>query len=311
MSAAECLPRLDAFLSCRSDALRRFDGAWLRDDAHGATTTIEDTEVRVAFEPAALSISPYCELPYPRLDTSHATTLLRQSCLSSFGPDRSLQSPPPHLHRRLRFARVLWLCRPLSPLLRHACVSPAVLIVALRCRWATMQYITYEDTSPAIQYNPQPRSVPGTYAFPFEAGCACRTVASPLNRAGTHRPNTGGNESFSGASVTTAVGLNARASLSFRGSSVAVRWTQGFARCPSSLRDAPADQSGANMLVTMDGTPTVVDCVPGAAALIVYNRVAFTSPALDPDVDHLITVQLDPATNTADGIGASLRHRLG
>jgi len=68
---------------------------------------------------------------------------------------------------------------------------------------------------------------------PFHFRQDVRTTLSQggLTHAGSIRASKDG--SFSGGSVTTAVGLDARATLAFTGSQVQLYWTNGFSSCAS------------------------------------------------------------------------------
>ena len=120
-------------------------------------------------------------------------------------------------------------------------------------------------------------------------------------RSGSRRLGTDG--SFSNDSVATAVGLDARATLDFRGSQVQLYWTQGFIKCRWSTLGG-TDHSGITILVTVDSAASPVLCNPGKA---VYNALAYTSPPLDPTTQHTIVVQIEPTTNAPDSDSASRR----
>ena len=75
-------------------------------------------------------------------------------------------------------------------------------------------------------------------------------------------------------------------------------WTQGFSAC-ARQRPGSADGSGAGALISVDGAATHLRCSPGPDSTIVYNALAYTSPPLDPTVEHVVTVSIDPATTSA------------
>jgi len=62
-----------------------------------------------------------------------------------------------------------------------------------------------------------------------------------------------------------------------------------------------ADRPGAGALITVDGIATHLRCSPGPDSAIIYNALAFTSPALDPAVEHTVTVSIDPDSTPTEG----------